>query len=80
MPDALFFPRLIALLWLGWGLYWIVAAASSKRTVRRESAGARVAYVIPLLIGVLLIAWRGTHQLTHLSGCDRPLALEGDRH
>jgi protein-S-isoprenylcysteine O-methyltransferase Ste14 len=59
MPDALFFPRLLALLWLGWGLYWIVAATSSKRTVRRESAGARLAYVIPLLIGGLLIAGRG---------------------
>jgi protein-S-isoprenylcysteine O-methyltransferase Ste14 len=59
MPDALFFPRWVALLWLGWGLYWIVAAARSKRTVRRESAGARLAHVIPLLIGGLLMAGRG---------------------
>jgi protein-S-isoprenylcysteine O-methyltransferase Ste14 len=59
MPDVFFPRRLIGLLWLLWGLYWLVAAASSKRTVRRESAGARLAYVIPLLIGALLIGWRG---------------------
>jgi len=56
--DPRFYRQLIGLLWLAWGLYWVISAARTKSTVRRESLGSRLAYVVPGLIGAVLIAWR----------------------
>jgi protein-S-isoprenylcysteine O-methyltransferase Ste14 len=48
---------LITLLWLAWALYWIVSAVNSKTTRRRESPGSRLAHVVPLIVGGVLLAW-----------------------
>jgi protein-S-isoprenylcysteine O-methyltransferase Ste14 len=58
MHRGLFYRQLIAVLWLAWGLYWIVSALNNKATMRRESLASRLAYVVPLLVGGVLIAWR----------------------
>ncbi|MGH8133502.1 MAG: methyltransferase family protein [Steroidobacteraceae bacterium] len=50
--------HLILALWCAWALYWMVAALGSKTSRRRESRGSRLAHVVPLLVGGLLIAWR----------------------
>ena len=49
--------QLMLWLWLAWVLYWVVCAFSAKTTQRRESPGSRLSHVVPLLIGVTLIAW-----------------------
>jgi protein-S-isoprenylcysteine O-methyltransferase Ste14 len=51
------FRALMLGLWLAWALYWLISAYGAKRTRRRESPGSRLAHVIPLLLGVTLIAW-----------------------
>jgi len=56
--DPRFYRQLIGLLWIAWAVYWGVSAARTKSTVRRESLGSRLAHVVPLLIGGVLIAWR----------------------
>ena len=44
-------------LWLAWALYWMVSALGAKRTQRRESLASRLSHVLPLFVGVTLIAW-----------------------
>jgi len=56
--EAQPYRQLIALIWLTWGAYWLIAAANNKATARRESAAARAAYVVPILLGGVLIGWR----------------------
>ena len=53
----LIYRQLMLGLWLAWVLYWVVSAFSAKTTQRRESLGSRLSHVVPLLIGVTLIAW-----------------------
>jgi len=50
--------HIVSALWLAWALYWLVSALSNKTTVRRESLASRLAYVLPLLAGGVLIGWR----------------------
>ena len=54
-------PRhLIALLWLGWALYWWIAAQGVKPVRARESLGSRLSFVLPMLaVAVLLLVHRG---------------------
>jgi len=49
--------RLIFWLWLGWGLYWMLAAVRNKATQRREPLLSRLAHVVPLAVGGALLAW-----------------------
>ena len=49
--------RPILAMWLAWTLYWLILAATAKRTQRRESLGSRLSHVLPLLLGVYLIVW-----------------------
>jgi protein-S-isoprenylcysteine O-methyltransferase Ste14 len=42
-------------LWLIFLGVWIIAAVGTKRTVRRESAANRLAYVVPAAIGAFLV-------------------------
>jgi protein-S-isoprenylcysteine O-methyltransferase Ste14 len=59
MPlDALLHWRLIGLLWVAWALYWSLAALSARPTRRRESLGSRLAHLLPLTVGGVLLAWR----------------------
>jgi protein-S-isoprenylcysteine O-methyltransferase Ste14 len=57
MNTQLLYVNLIPLMWLTWLLYWRAAASGVKKTQRRESLASRLSYTVPLLLGVLLIAW-----------------------
>jgi protein-S-isoprenylcysteine O-methyltransferase Ste14 len=46
----------IPALWLGWLLYWTIAAVGAKPTQREEGLASRLSHVIPLAIGVALLA------------------------
>lgn len=60
MPhDPLFYRHLILWVWCAWALYWLISAFGTKATQRRESLGARLAYLSPLFIGGALIGVRG---------------------
>jgi protein-S-isoprenylcysteine O-methyltransferase Ste14 len=48
--------KLIPAMWLAWAFYWALCARYAKRTVRRESLGSRAMNIVPLVIGVLLVA------------------------
>ncbi len=50
--------QLIGLLWFAWALYWLVSSWAIKAVVRRESTASRLAHVIPLLLGAVLIGSR----------------------
>ena len=50
--------HIISALWIAWALYWLISAARSKTTVRRESLASRLGYVLPLVIGGVLLVWR----------------------
>jgi protein-S-isoprenylcysteine O-methyltransferase Ste14 len=50
--------HIISALWIAWALYWLVSAVSNKSTVRRESLTSRLSYVLPLLVGGVLLGWR----------------------
>jgi protein-S-isoprenylcysteine O-methyltransferase Ste14 len=47
----------IAGLWLGWLVYWIVAARDVKAARRQESLPARLAHHLPLLLGAILLGF-----------------------
>jgi protein-S-isoprenylcysteine O-methyltransferase Ste14 len=47
--------QLIAWPWLAWAFYWALAALTTKRTRRRESFPARLAHVLPLVAGGVLL-------------------------
>lgn len=66
--------QLMSGLWLAWALYWMVSAYGTKRTRRRESLGSRLSHVLPLAIGVVLIAWPHLHLGRAL---ERPLLPPG---
>ena len=55
--SVLIYRQLMLGLWSAWLLYWVIAALGAKITQRRESLGSRLSHVVPLLIGVTLIAW-----------------------
>ena len=48
--------NLIPAMWIAWCLYWIMSARNAKRTVRRESLASRASHVLPLVVGILLVA------------------------
>jgi protein-S-isoprenylcysteine O-methyltransferase Ste14 len=57
MHRSVLYRQLIALLWLAWAVYWILSATHSKATRRRESLGSRLAHIVPLTLGGVLLAW-----------------------
>jgi protein-S-isoprenylcysteine O-methyltransferase Ste14 len=50
--------QVIGLLWFAWAVYWMVSSLRIKAAVRRESTASRLAHVIPLVVGGVLIGWR----------------------
>lgn len=59
MPHDPFFARhLIAAVWVAFAIYWLIAMVGNKRTQRREPASSRLAYILALIVGGVLIAWR----------------------
>jgi len=49
--------HVIGLLWFTWAVYWMVSSVRIKAAVRRESTASRLAHVIPLIVGGVLIGW-----------------------
>jgi protein-S-isoprenylcysteine O-methyltransferase Ste14 len=49
--------NLIPGMWIAWCLYWIISASGTKRTVRRESWASRLSHVLPLVVGISLVAF-----------------------
>jgi protein-S-isoprenylcysteine O-methyltransferase Ste14 len=58
VPHDLAFHHLILWAWTAWALYWLICAIGNKTTQRREPLASRLAYVLPLLVGGLLIGVR----------------------
>ncbi|GAC1454749.1 MAG: isoprenylcysteine carboxylmethyltransferase family protein [Steroidobacteraceae bacterium] len=59
MPHApAIYRQLVGLLWFAWAMYWMVSSLRIKAAVRRESTASRLAHIIPLLVGGVLIGWR----------------------
>ena len=59
MPrDPQFYRHLILWAWCAWALYWLIASIGNKATQRREPLGSRLAHVLPLLIGGVLLGVR----------------------
>jgi protein-S-isoprenylcysteine O-methyltransferase Ste14 len=52
----LFYRYAITVLWLVWLVYWCVAAIGTKATRRQESVGSRLLHIVPLAIGIVLLA------------------------
>jgi protein-S-isoprenylcysteine O-methyltransferase Ste14 len=50
--------QVIGLLWFAWAVYWMVSSIRIKAAVRRESTVSRLAHVVPLVVGGVLIGWR----------------------
>lgn len=55
MPDRIHAAP-IAILWLGWLAYWMIAARGGKPVQRAESITSRLSYAAPLIIGAALLA------------------------
>jgi protein-S-isoprenylcysteine O-methyltransferase Ste14 len=49
---------LITLLWVIWALFWLISARGLKAVQRSESVGSRLTYLLPAIIGGVLLAWR----------------------
>ena len=54
-PVQLVFRYLIAGMWIGWVVYWLLVSRRVKRTDRRESLGSRLLHVLPLLLAAGLL-------------------------
>jgi protein-S-isoprenylcysteine O-methyltransferase Ste14 len=52
------YPGIIWALWIAWVAYWQVASFGNKTTIRRESPASRASHILPLVVGVILIAAR----------------------
>lgn len=50
--------QVVGLLWFAWAVYWMTSSLRIKAAVRRESLVSRLAHVIPLVVGGVLIGWR----------------------
>jgi protein-S-isoprenylcysteine O-methyltransferase Ste14 len=66
----------LALLWLAWLAYWIIAARNVKPTRRRESPVSRLMTVVLTALAAVLLAFRG-QKLTWLHARFLPQTLIG---
>ena len=48
-------------LWAVWIIYWFAASFAAKPVRRRESVASRLSHIVPLCIGIYLLAWPHTH-------------------
>jgi protein-S-isoprenylcysteine O-methyltransferase Ste14 len=58
LHGPMFYRQLISWAWLAWALYWLICAAATKATQRREPLGSRLAHIVPLVLGAVLLGWR----------------------
>ncbi|HEY3786544.1 MAG TPA: hypothetical protein VGL55_14810 [Steroidobacteraceae bacterium] len=68
---------LIGLIWLAWLIYWWFLAGRGKAIEREESVASRLSHVVPLLIGVVLIATDAVPRWGWLSTPIAPRGLVG---
>jgi protein-S-isoprenylcysteine O-methyltransferase Ste14 len=66
----------LALLWLAWLAYWIIAARNVKPTRRRESLVSRLMTIVLTALAAVLLAFRG-QKLTWLHARFLPQTLIG---
>ena len=66
----------LALLWLAWLAYWIIAARNVKPTRRRESPVSRLMTIVLTALAAVLLAFRG-QKLTWLHARFLPQTLIG---
>ncbi len=52
----LIYDSLIPAMWAVWALYWCVAAFAAKPVRRRESVASRMSHMVPLCLGIALLA------------------------
>ena len=52
---------LFLVLWVTWGIYWVLAARDVKANVWRESRASRLSHIIPLLFAGFLLSQPGAH-------------------
>jgi protein-S-isoprenylcysteine O-methyltransferase Ste14 len=52
-----FYRQLVVWPWFAWAMYWLVSAALTKTTERREPLASRLSHVLPLMLGGLLLGW-----------------------
>ena len=52
----LFYRYSITVLWVVFGIVWLVAAISAKATRRRETVRSRVSHMVPLVLAVILLS------------------------
>jgi protein-S-isoprenylcysteine O-methyltransferase Ste14 len=70
----MFYPALIAGLWVAWGLYWVVAGSAAAPVRRMESRASQLAHFVPLALAVVLLAapvpagWRAARFLPRTLG------------
>jgi protein-S-isoprenylcysteine O-methyltransferase Ste14 len=55
--------NLFLVLWLSWGIYWLVTSQNVKANVWRESRASRLLHVVPLLLAGLLLMQPGSNFL-----------------
>jgi len=53
--DPLLARHLVLGVWTAWALFWLLMSIGTKTTQRRESRRSRLAHLLPLLVGGLLI-------------------------
>jgi protein-S-isoprenylcysteine O-methyltransferase Ste14 len=57
---------ILAVLWIGWAIYWIVSASTTAATRRKAGRITEILYRIPLILGIFLLAIGGLE--TSVSG------------
>lgn len=68
-PDYLF-----ATMWGGWALYWWIASANVKTSIRRESVASRLSHVVPIGVAIALLMGEPTLQHSGIAGRSGPRA------
>jgi protein-S-isoprenylcysteine O-methyltransferase Ste14 len=77
MPTNLshWLASLLAPMWIAWIVYWAIAAASAKATVRTESRGSRALHLVPLVVSGWLLGARHV-PIRLLNDCMLPYGVD----
>jgi protein-S-isoprenylcysteine O-methyltransferase Ste14 len=60
-------PALLGLFWFGWAIYWILSARTTAPTAWKANSAVEILYRIPLLTGILLLAFPSPKSLRLIS-------------
>ncbi|HEX5538619.1 MAG TPA: isoprenylcysteine carboxylmethyltransferase family protein [Methylophilaceae bacterium] len=67
---------LFLLLWLLWGVYWLLAARNTKRSVRRESPSATLGHLAPLALAALILLLPGYPGISRMLIARTPASVD----